>query len=74
MKRFSNKETAQNMLRGFFKVVPIGMLMLFLWGLLALLGLEVALDLVTAKILVFGLPVLFLMYWFLFKYYDKNNQ
>jgi hypothetical protein len=29
--------------------------------------------LVTAKILVFGLPVLFLMYWFLFKYYDKNN-
>ena len=61
------------MFSGFFKVVPIGMAVLFIWAVLALLGLDVNLDRDSALVSVIGLPVLFLVYWLLFKYYDKNN-
>ena len=73
MEKYSNKETGRRMFSGFFAFALIGMLLLFIWGLLAMFGLDVNLDELTAKIFVIALPILFIIYWFAFKYYDKNN-
>jgi hypothetical protein len=71
MEKYSNKETGRRMFSGWFTVVPIAMLLLFFWGLLVVF--DVNLDYDSAKIFVIWLPILFIIYWLAFKYYDKNN-
>jgi len=73
MEKYTNKETGRRMFSGFFRFALLGMLILFIWGLLAMFGLEVNLDELTAKIFVIGIPILFIIYWIAFKYYDRNN-
>jgi hypothetical protein len=73
MEKYTNKETGRRMFSGFFRFALIGMLALFIWGLLAVFGVDVSLDEATAMVFVIGVPIIFLIYWMLFKYYDKNN-
>ena len=73
MEKYTNKETGRRMFSGFFRFALLGMLILFIWGLLGLFGGDRFLDYDTAMVFVIGIPILFLIYWILFKYYDKNN-
>lgn len=73
MKHFSDKETARNMFSGWFKVVPIAMLLAWIWAIVTMFGFDAGLDDATAEVLLYAMPGLFVVYWLLFKYYDKNN-
>ena len=73
MEKYTNKETGRRMFSGFFRFALLGMLILFIWGLLGVFGGDRFLDHDTAMVFVIGVPILFIIYWILFKYYDKNN-